>query len=308
MTGAPVPTGADAVVMLEDATTSADRVRVRGPVPSGQHVRPRGDHLRAGDVLLRAGARVSPAAIGVLASQQRSSITVARRPEVAILATGDELRDLDQPLSDAAIADSNSRAIAALVRRAGGLPRLSPLVPDDRRAVREAIEAARSAELIVSIGGVSVGAHDHVKEVLDALGATIALWRVAMKPGKPLVLARLGATPYYGLPGNPVSSMVSFLLFVRPAIRAALGCAPAFDLPQADAVLDQPLRVRSDRRAYLRASLRFADGVLTAIPMPHQGSGALTSMLGANGLIVVERGPVELPAGARVRTLIIDPL
>jgi molybdopterin molybdotransferase len=308
MTGALVPAGADAVVMVEDTTVSGDRVRVRGPAHRGQHIRPRGDHVRSGDLLLAPGTWLSPAAIGVLASQQRSSITVARRPEVAILATGDELRDLDQPLANGTIADSNSRAVAALVRQAGGIPWLQPLIPDEPGSVRAAMEAARSADLIVSIGGVSVGEHDHVKAVLGELGGKIALWRVAMKPGKPLVLAHLGATPFYGLPGNPVSSMVSFLLFVRPAIRAALGCTAAFDLPRAEAVLDSPLRARADRRAYLRARLRFDADVLKATPMSHQGSGALTAMLGANGLVVVEPGTAELSAGAKVGVLIIGPL
>jgi molybdopterin molybdotransferase len=225
---------------------------------------------------------------------------------VALLSTGDELRDVDQPLDAGAIAESNSYSLAALVEQAGGVPRVMPLVRDDPALIRAAIEDARSADAIVTSGGVSVGEHDHVKAVLDALSAEWSFWRVDMKPGKPVAVARLGDVPFFGLPGNPVSSMVSFLLFVRPALRAMQGCAEPFDLARATAKLDAPLKSKGERRSYLRARLRWdEEGVLRAAAMPRQGSHVITSMVGANGLIVVQPGSQELPAGSAVPVLIL---
>jgi molybdopterin molybdotransferase len=183
------------------------------------------------------------------------------------------------------------------------------VVPDVPDALERAFAtAAKSADVVITSGGVSVGDHDHVKPALAALGATLSAWRVDMKPGKPVALAVVGTTPFYGLPGNPVSSMVAFTLFVRPAIRAALGCAAPLDLERAVARLEAPLSVKSERRNFLRARLRFADGRLVATPMARQGSGVLSSMLGANGLIVLPAGTHALPAGSDVETLVIGPL
>jgi molybdopterin molybdotransferase len=301
MTGAPIPDGADAVVMVEHTETEGDRVRIARPVSAGDHIRRAGEDVRTGQVILSPGVTLGGAELGVLASQQRAQVRVARRPIVAILSTGDELRDLDQPLGPGAIAETNSYSLGALVREAGGEPRRLPLVRDDKALLRAAIEDARAADAIVSTGGVSVGEHDHVKAVLDELGAEWSFWRVDMKPGKPVAVARLGDTPYYGLPGNPVSAMVSFLLFVRPSLRAAQGCTVPFDLPLLRATLDAPLKSKGDRRAYLRARVTVAgDGTLHTTPMPRQGSHVLTSMVGANALIVLDAGPHALDAGAQV--------
>jgi molybdopterin molybdotransferase len=305
MTGAPIPPGADAVIMVEHTETRGDRVRLARAVQAGDHVRRAGEDVRAGQRVLSPGTRLGPPEIGVLASLRRSEIAVSRRPAVAILATGDELRALDQPLAPGAIADSNSHTLAALVREAGGVPRVAPLVRDDPALLRAAIEEARSADLIVSSGGVSVGEHDYVKSVLAELGATLELWRVDMKPGKPVALARLGATPFYGLPGNPVSSVIGFLLFVRPAIRAAMKFEPPFDFSNARSKLAAPLKSKSDRRSYLRARASWSNGELTVAPMARQGSHVLTSLLGANALIVLQPGSHDLPAGATVDVLLL---
>lgn len=308
MTGAPIPPGADAVIMQEQCERAGDQVTLRRSVKLRDHIRAAGEDVRAGETVLRRGVTLRAAELGTLASARRAQVAVTRRPRVAILSTGDELRDADQPLDAGAIADTNSYALAALVREAGGEPQVSPIVRDDKAALAAAIEEARRADLIVSTGGVSVGEHDHVKAVLAALGAELTAWRVDMKPGKPVALAVLAGTPYYGLPGNPVSSMVAFLLFVRPAIRAALGCAAPLDLPRATVRLEAPLGVRGDRRQFLRARLRFVDGRLVATPMARQGSGVLTSMLGANGLLVVEAGAHQFDAGAEATALVIGPL
>jgi molybdopterin molybdotransferase len=312
MTGAPLPDGADAVVMVERTEAAAaarDRVRVLEAARAGQHLREAGEDVRRGDAVVRAGATLGAAELGVIASARRAHVAVARRPIVALLSTGDELRDVDQPLDAGAIADTNSYALAALVREAGGVPRVSPIVRDDPALLRAAIEDARAADFVVSTGGVSVGEHDHVKAVLAELGATLDAWRVNMKPGKPVALARLGATPYFGLPGNPVSAMVSFLLFVRPSLRAALGCARPFDLPTVAARLAAPLRARGDRVSFLRARVAADDsGALTADVFARQGSHVLTSMIGANALVVLAPGTYELAAGSSVRALLIGPL
>jgi molybdopterin molybdotransferase len=288
--------------MVEHTEAAGERVRLRQNAAPGDHVRARGEDVRAGDLVLRSGGLIGAAELGLLASLQRASVCVARRPAVAVLSTGDELCDLDEPVSSraGAIAESNGYALGALVREAGGAPRLLPIVRDDPALLRAAIEEARGADLVVSTGGVSVGERDHVKAVLAALGATLSAWRVNMKPGKPVALAQLGATPFYGLPGNPVSSMVAFLLFVRPAIRAALGVAPAIDLARGMATLEAPLKTKSERRQYLRARVRLDGAVLRASLLPRQGSGMLTSMVGINALVVLEAGAHDLPAGAPV--------
>ena len=308
MTGAPIPPGADAVIMQEHCDRAGDVVTLRRSVKLRDHVRAAGEDVRAGETVLRRGVTLRAAELGTLASARRAQVAVTRRPIVAILSTGDELRDADQPLDAGAIADTNSYALAALTREAGGEPRVSPIVRDDKAALAAAIDDARRADLIVSTGGVSVGEHDHVKTVLAELGAELTAWRVDMKPGKPVALAVLDGTPYYGLPGNPVSSMVAFLLFVRPAIRAALGCAEPLDLPRATVRLETALTVRGERRQFLRARLRFVDGRLVATPMARQGSGVLTSMLGANGLLVVDAGTHQFDAGADATALVIGPL
>lgn len=308
MTGAPLPPGADAVVMVEKTERTADRVRVLESPIARENVRGRGEDVSCGAVLLSPGVTLGAAELGVLAAQQRSSIQVARRAEVAILSTGDELRDLDQPVAHGAIAESNGYSLLGLVEQAGARGRLCPLVRDDPASLRAAFEEATSADFIITSGGVSVGEHDYVKAVLDSLGASLSLWRVAMKPGKPLALAALDEVPFFGLPGNPVSSMIAFLLFVRPALRAALGCKQPFDLPRTEARLTTALSVRGDRRAYLRAALRFDDGRLSATPMKHQGSGVLTSMVGCNGLLVVEPGAHRLEPGAPCPCLVIGPI
>jgi molybdopterin molybdotransferase len=308
MTGAPIPPGADAVVMQEYCERAGDVVTLRRTAKLREHIRDRGEDVRAGAVVLRPGVTLRAAELGTLAAARRAQVAVTRRPVVALLSTGDELRDVDQPLDPGAIADTNSYALAALVREAGGEPRVLPIARDDKPALAAAIAEARRADLIVSTGGVSVGEHDHVKAVLAELGAELTAWRVDMKPGKPVALAVLDGTPYYGLPGNPVSSMVAFALFVRPAIRAALGCAQPLDLPRATVRLDAPLAVRGDRRNFLRARVRFVDGRLVATPMSRQGSGMLSSMLGANALVVVDAGTHQFDAGADAEAILIGPL
>jgi molybdopterin molybdotransferase len=307
MTGALVPHGADTVVQVELTDGGSDEVRVLQPLPPGTNIRRRGEDMHAGDVVLRDGIVLRAAEVGVLAAVQKLTVTVARRPTVAILSTGDELVEAGQPRGPGQVMNSNAYALAALVREAGGIPRLPGIVRDTREATIAAIESALESDFVLSSGGVSAGAYDFVKDALDALGAETRFWKVAMKPGKPVVLSRLRDRLFLGLPGNPVSCMVSFLLFAGPALRKAMG--------QSGGLLPTPLTARAggpmggapDRSAYLRVRLVSEAGELVAYPMPAQGSGVLTSMRQANGLAVLGAA-TRVESGAPVTVLLIGSL
>jgi molybdopterin molybdotransferase len=308
MTGAPIPQSADAVVQVEWTDGGEESVEVQRPVAAGANIRRRGEDMAAGSVVLRRGERLGPGEIGVLASCRRPLVTVGRRPVVAILSTGDELIDFDQPMRAGAVPNSNAHALAALTREAGADARIVGIVGDERQATIAALRDASAADFIVTSGGVSVGAWDFVKEALDALGAETSFWRVAMKPGKPLVVSRLGRSLVFGLPGNPVSSMVGFHLFLAPALRKAAGFSPPWTQPVMRGRLAAAVRSTGDRRTYLRVRLTLSEGELSAQPMKSQGSGVLTSMIGANGLGIVPKGVTELPAGREIEVVLIGPL
>ncbi|MGZ7079573.1 MAG: molybdopterin molybdotransferase MoeA, partial [Thermoanaerobaculia bacterium] len=223
MTGALIPEGADVVAHVEITDGGSDQVRVLSALKRGTNIRARGEDMRAGDVVLEAGTPIHAAEVGVLASVQKSVVKVSRRPTVAIISTGDEIVEVDEPRPFGKVVNSNSYSLAALAREAGALPRMVGIVRDTREATMAAIESALESDFIISSGGVSVGAYDFVKDALDALGAETKFWQVAMKPGKPVVLSRLRDRLYFGLPGNPVSCMVSFILFIAPSLRKAMG-------------------------------------------------------------------------------------
>ena len=264
--------------------------------------------MTRGSMVLTAGARIGPAEVGVLASAQKSMVTVGRRPTVAIISTGDEIVDVDGALTLGKVINSNSYSLAALAGAAGAIPRMIGIVPDTRQATIAAIESALESDFLVSSGGVSVGAYDFVKEALDALGAETSFWQVSMKPGKPVVLSRLRDRLYFGLPGNPVSCMVSFHLFIIPALRKAMGERGDLLPPVIGVRLAGPLRSRGDRRAYQRVRVVAVGGELVAVPMTSQGSGVSTSMVEANGLAIVEEGVMRIEEGAMVSTVLIGPI
>ena len=305
MTGAPVPEGADTIVPVEDTRADGVRIEILEVEEAGAHIRRQGEDLRQGEVVLEAGTRCGPGEVAVLAAVQQPFVEVGRQPTVAILSTGDELVEVGQPLAAGQIVDSNSYALAALARSHGAVPVMHPIVRDSQAAVRQAVEAALQADFILSSGGVSVGEYDYIKTVLDDMGAQTVLWRVAMKPGKPLFFCLIQGRPYFGLPGNPVSSAMSFLQFVRPAVGKASGLHPeAWLLPTARARLDGPVDNDGDRRQYLRARLRWEDGRLWADPHRGQGSHMLSSLVGANGIVVL--GPnAQAASGDEVEVQII---
>lgn len=306
MTGAPIPVGTTGVVMVERTKVDGEFVEIFTSVRDGENIRPRGEDVKAGSAILKSGDVLRAAEIGTLAAMRRSFVTVSRSPVVAILATGDELTEPDEPAAPGKIVNSNAYALAALVREAGATPRVLPIVRDSPEALEASISEALAADFIVSSGGVSVGDYDYVKPVLAKMGLDAKFWRVWMKPGKPLLFGLLQNTPYIGLPGNPVSTMVCFLLFVRPALRKAMGFPEATWLPPTvTAKLAADVKTKADRPTYLRARVTWADGGFVARVMPAQGSGVLSSMLGAEGLVFFEEGKKTGAAGEDVPVVLI---
>lgn len=295
-TGAVVPEGAGAVVMVERTRESGDgTVLVEAEVAPGQNVRAAGEDMRAGDVILRAGTSLGPAELGVAIAAGAATVPCARRPRVAVLATGDELVPAGVRLEPGQIHDTNTVTLAALARRAGAEVAGVARVRDTAESTHAAIDTAlRSADVVLVSGGVSVGPHDHVKGALTALGVQESFWRVALKPGKPTWFGTRGNRLVFGLPGNPVSAMVTFLLFARPALAALQG-APG-NVPRERAVLAASLPRHRARDECVR--VRLADG--RATPTGPQGSHLLTSMLGADALAIVPMGDGVLHEGDEI--------
>jgi molybdopterin molybdotransferase len=299
-TGAVVPEGADAVMPVERTTavTAAERVRVPA-TEVGANIRRRGEDIRAGDVLLRAGTTLGAAELGLAASVGRASLRCALRPRVVVLATGDELTPPGEPLAPGRIYGSNGFALGAQVERAGATLAGRGTVPDTPDGTRDAIrEALEEADVVIVSGGVSVGPHDHVKEALRELGVEEHFWGVLLRPGKPTWFGTREGTLAFGLPGNPVSAMVTFQLFARPALAALQGAAP--DAARVTAVLAHAVERNPRREEAVRVRLRHTDQGLEAETTGEQGSHMLTSMLGADGLAMIAPGEGELAAGERV--------
>lgn len=299
MTGAPVPEGADAVVPVEMTGGTDEEVEIHQPVVSGTHIRPAGDDLARGDLLVGRGVELGPGELALLASMGASPMGVHRRPRVAILVTGDELVAPEAEPAPGQIRDSNSIALRSLVIEAGAEPIVHPPVPDDRSATVEAFRTAtEGADLIVSSGGVAVGRYDFVKEVIEELGR-IDMWKVAMQPGKPVVLGAVGNTPFLGLPGNPVSIHVAFEQFVRPAIRKMRGCS-ALLRPLLTARLTERIDKKAGRMHFVRVRLDQVDGRWFATPTGPQGSHIQSSLIGCDGVARFEAGETRLEMGAEV--------
>jgi molybdopterin molybdotransferase len=274
------------------------RVRVPGTV-AGENVRRIGEDVRAGDVVLRAGAVLGPAELGVAAEVGRARLRCAKRPRVAVLVTGDELIEPGEALVPGGIYSSNGFALAAQVVRAGAALVLQERVPDSAEGTTQALgHALETADLVIVSGGVSVGPHDHVKDALRGLGVEERFWGVRLKPGKPAWFGARERILAFGLPGNPVSAMVAFQLFVRPALAALQGADPS--PARARAVLDRPVPRNPNREEAVRVRLRAADDGWHATPTGEQGSHMLTSMLGADALALIAPGEGQVAAGERV--------
>jgi len=307
-TGAPVPDGADSVVRQEDTDEGRETVTIVRDRDVGVNLRLAGEDIRRGSTVLAAGRALGPAELGVLASLAVAHPLVYRQPRVAILASGDEIADVDQPeeiLSGRKVGSSNTHTLAALVRRAGGVPVNLGIARDTPASIREHLEGALDSDLLVTTAGVSVGEHDYLREVLRELGAEERFWRVRIRPGAPVAFGLLQQIPWIGLPGNPVSTMVTFELFVRPAIRLMAGQP----LPFRRAVpvrLAEPVSLKPRLQHFLRAIVTDApDGAEARLTGP-QGSGILSSMVLANALLVIPEGQFETPAGSTVPAIRLD--
>jgi molybdopterin molybdotransferase len=306
MTGAPIPPGADAVVKVEDTASGDEWVEILAAASLGQYIRPAGEDVRQGELALRRGTVVRPQEIGMLATLGQKDVSVVRRPRVAILATGDEIVEIDAPLAPGKIRNSNSYSNAAQVLRYGGIPVMLGIARDQVDELTEKIREglAQGVDLFLTSGGVSVGDFDVVKDVLAAEG-DIGFWRVRMKPGKPLAFGRIGDVPVLGLPGNPVSVMVSFEMFVRPAILKMLGRTD-LERPTVEATLMDEVKRKDDRRHFLRVRVEEQAGEYRATLTGGQGSGILSSMVKANGFAILPEEWTHAPAGTRVRVMLLD--
>ena len=306
-TGAMLPPGADAVVRMEDVAVRDGELIVSDPVSPGAEVRRAGEDVRAGDAVVAAGTRLGPAELGVIASVGAPEVACAPRPAVAVVTTGDELTDPGRPLPPGGIRNSNTFTVPAQAREAGCEVSFVETVGDDPAATSAALERGLGADVLVVCGGVSVGTHDHVKPALTGLGIEQRFWGIALRPGRPtwFGIGRGGAPLVFGLPGNPVSAMVTFRLLVVPAIAALTGASAQDD--RVSAVLDERYPKRPGRLHAVRCSLSLVDDEWHARPTGPQGSHVLTSMLGADGLalVPVERGDVQ--AGERVEVLLLRP-
>jgi len=310
MTGAPLPRGADSVVQFENTDEALRRERppfqigIFNQVTKGQNVRRAGEDIARGQLVLKRGAVLRPAEIGVLASLGKETTWVIRRPLVAIIATGDELAALGQPLPEGKIYNSNSFSAAAQVQRYGGIPQVLGIARDRVKDIKDKIKEALSADMLLTSGGVSMGNYDLVKDVLAKQGE-ISFWTVRMKPGKPLAFGMIKGVPHLGLPGNPVSSMITFELFARPAILKMMG-KKNLSKPTIEAILEGRIKNTDGRRIFARAIVSREDDRYLARIVGPQGSGVLTSMSRANGLVIVPEDVETVEEGETVKVLMLD--
>jgi len=307
MTGAPIPDGADSVIRVEDTDGGIARVEIRDARDAGRNVRPRGEDLQIGALAVARGEVLGPAQIGVLASVGAATISVHRRPRVAVLSSGDELVDVDQ--FDAVrrgdrIVSSNSYSLIASVRELGAEVVDLGIVADDPNAYTERVQSALDCDLLITSGGVSVGAFDFTKDVLTSLGAELHLWRVRMRPGAPLGFGMLGKMPWLGLPGNPVSALVTFELFGRPFIRTLRGERSVFRRT-IDVRTRDDISLAAPLTHFMRAIVDWDSNGPTARLTGPQGSGLLTSMALANALLVVPHDRMKVRAGETLKALLL---
>ncbi|MBA4423691.1 MAG: molybdopterin molybdenumtransferase MoeA [Syntrophus sp. (in: bacteria)] len=305
MTGAPIPEGADSVIRMEDTRKDEARVSLLVEVKKGKDIRHEGEDVRQGEKVISQGEIIRPAEVGMLASLGRSFILVHQRPLVAIVATGDELVDIDETPSQWKIVSSNSYSLAALVKQCGGIPLQIGIAKDRREDLLAKFRAAMRADLILSSGGVSVGDYDLVKEIMKEVGNRMQFWQVAMKPGRPLAFGSLGDVPTVGLPGNPVSAMVSFEQFIRPAILKMLGHENLFRRV-VRASLDEDIKKKKGVRHFIRARIRWDGEGYAVVTTGEQGSGILKSMVRANGLIILPEEATEVRKGSMVSVQLLD--
>jgi len=307
-TGGFVPEGADAILLQEDAEAADGKVVVKESVAPGRWVRKRGLDFAEGETLLAAGRRLTARDIGLAAASNNPWLAVHRRPRIGILATGDEIALPGDPIPPGGIVSSNAHALAALISAGGGEPIVLPIAPDDASAIADIAASAHGYDLLVTTGGASVGEHDLIQQALGGEGFELGFWKIAMRPGKPLIWGRLGRVPVLGLPGNPVSALVCAIIFLLPALARLSGLSGA-PTPSRRVICATPL-AENDRRAdFLRASLDAdAEGRITVRPFPVQDSSMLATLARADALVLRAPFAPALPAGAEVEAIILGEL
>ncbi len=311
MTGAPIPPGADAVVEMEEtrleglpAGQTGTTVKIFREVGTGKNIRKRGENVRDGEKVLAQGSLLDAPEIGLLALLGKTSIPVYQQPGVAILATGDELADLGESLHEGQIYNSNSYALWGQIQEAGGVPRLLGIVRDKKEEFKERLKMGLSSDVVLISGAVSVGKYDFAREVMAELGVKIRFWTVAMRPGHPLVFGTHNSTLVFGLPGNPVSTMIAFEEFVRPVLSKMAGRRNIYP-PVVEAVLMEPFRNHPGRTHFVRAIVEYLDGKYRVRPAGPQGSGILMSMVKANSLMILPADCEKVEAGATVKVQLL---
>ncbi len=305
MTGAPIPNGADAVIPVE-YTKKEDRfVAVFKAALPGEYIRKAGEDVKKGVRVISGGDLIRSAEVGMLASLRRSFVSVYQRPIVAILCTGEELVDVDGDIDDGRIVSSNSYTLAAQVKDCGAIPVQLGIAKDRKEEIKEKLLQGLRADVLLSSAGVSVGDYDFVKDVLNDLGMEMVFWKVAMKPGMPLAFGAIKGKPVFGLPGNPVSSMVSFEQFVRPSLLKMMGHRQIFR-PVIEAILKEDIHKEPGRRHFVRAFVIFEGDHYFVSTTGAQGSGILRSMVKANGLIVISENQEFVRAGEKVKVQLLD--
>jgi len=304
MTGAPIPRGCDTVVPIENVETIGDTIRLVGDARPGSHIRKRGEDIRAGQRAIAANSLLRPQEIGMLASLGKTSVRVYRRPKVGVLATGDELLEIDSPPAPGKIINSNSYSIAAQVVESGGDPVILGIAEDEVERTCDRIREGIRGDLLVTTGGVSVGDRDCVKEAIVALGGEIKFWKVHMKPGKPVAFAILEGKPVFALPGNPAAAMISFEVFVRPALLKMTGHMRIFR-PTVTAALTEPIANKGDRPHLIRVRVEARQDGYVASATGNQSSARLSSLTAANGFIKIPPG-TTLASGESVVVSLLD--
>ncbi|MGZ3606044.1 MAG: molybdopterin molybdotransferase MoeA [Thermodesulfobacteriota bacterium] len=305
MTGAPVPKGADTVIPVEETKKENGSVLIFRAATSGENIRKSGEDVKKGDRVISEGDKVRPAEVGMLASVGRSFVSVYQRPLVAILCTGDELVDVDGDLDEVKIVSSNSYTLGAQVKDSGAIPLQLGIARDRKEEIEEKLRQGIRADVLISSAGVSVGDYDFVKDVMKRLGMEMVFWKVAMRPGAPLAFGIIGEKPVFGLPGNPVSSMISFEQFVRPSLLKMMGNRKLFR-PAVEAVLKEDIKKMAGKRYFIRGSVSFEKNQYFVTSTGEQGSGILRSMVRANGLIVIPEEQEIVMAGEKVKVQLLD--